>query len=95
MAATQDTLTLVANTWTLLASADITAMRAQNMSPDMLYLQGTVGATPPTSISGAIQIQPHKGITTDDTLAKLWPGVAATRIYGMIAQGGDVSRSHG
>ncbi len=94
MAARNTTLVLVEATWTLLADNDVTAIRVQNQTSSILFLQATVGASAPSSNAGTLMLFANQTLAADLTLAQLWPGVAGTRVYGKAAAGGDVSVSH-
>jgi hypothetical protein len=64
----------------LLTSSNVTSCRVQNVSGYYMLIQATVGATPPTSFAGAIQLAPGQGEYL--VLADAYPGVAgANRLY--------------
>lgn len=93
--AQDDTLPLAPGAWTLLTDSNVTALRAQMQSGDVLLLKATVGAVAPTNTLGALKLDPLSILPADVTIASLWPGVAgANRVYGMIPSGGTVSVSH-
>lgn len=76
--------TLTPGTWTLLTSADVTSLRVQNWSKYEIFLSATVGETPPTSLDGAVWIEPVNVVLPDVELEVLWPGVpGANRVYAM------------
>lgn len=85
------TITVPKWTWTLLTDADVTAVTFLNNGGSTLLLQGTVGATAPTTLAGALVYGPGQGETSSVTMAVLFPGVSgANRLY---AQGRDDSTS--
>lgn len=90
----QTTITLPAGVWTQLTSADVTAIRVQNLSGDYMSIMGTAGAVAPSSRLGEIVLFPGSGIDASTTLAQLFPGVAATRVYALSVGGGSASVSH-
>ena len=89
------TIKLESGVWTLLTNANVTALRVQMQSGDRLLLKATVGAVAPTTIAGAIALDPLQILPADVTITSIWPGVSgANRVYGYIVTGGTVSVSH-
>ena len=89
------TVTLVANTSTLITDGDVTSARVQNLSGYDVDLQATAGATAPASWAGAIRLGPGQTLAADLTLAQLWPGVAgANRLHARSGFGVTLSVSH-
>ena len=74
------TLTVPANTWTLITSNDVSALTFHNQSYYMLQVKGTAGATPPANFDASIEYEAGQG-EINASLAELWPGIAATRVY--------------
>ena len=88
------TVTVPANTWTQITSGDATAITFQNLGTGGLAVLATVGATPPTSRSGAILYPPLAG-ERNTPLSDLFPGVSgATRVYARSASRSEVMVSH-
>ena len=88
-------IALPKETWTQLSNADITALTVQNIGTDDVRIMGTVGAVAPTDVNDGILLPAGQGIKSTDTLAALFPGVAATRVYGYSVGGpGGVFVSH-
>lgn len=91
------TIDLDVRTWTLLTSADITAARVQVVGGPDVFVQATVGATPPSDTDGAMLLRsgPAGGFAADMTLANLFPGVSgANRLYAWSEGAARVSVSH-
>lgn len=65
-----------------LASADsvVTGITVSNLGNEDIKIMGTVGAVAPTTEDGII-LKPGDNIGAATTLADLFPGVAATRLY--------------
>ena len=94
----QNTSFIVNNTaYTLLTNSDVTAIRVQNQSGVQVLVQVNTSATLPTSDAGAILLNPWEGLDASLTLAQLFPGVSATRVFAKTASfgaGAQVSVSH-
>jgi hypothetical protein len=81
--------------WTLLTNSDVSALRIQVLGRVGVLLKATVGAVPPTSLTGGVSLAPGGGLTADQTLAQLFPGVpGANRVYAYATGGTVVSVSH-
>jgi hypothetical protein len=88
-------ITCPTGAWTLLTNSNVTALRAMNIGSSGVWLQATVGATPPSNTIGAIQLLENEILAADLTIAQLWPGVAgANRVYAMAPDGSELSVSH-
>jgi hypothetical protein len=74
------TITVPANTWTLLTTNDVSALTFQNQSYYLLQAKGTVGAVAPSDFLGAIEYAAGQG-EVNSSLSDLWPGISATRVY--------------
>lgn len=74
------TVSLVEDTWTQLTDGDVTAITFQVQRGDDVLVKGTVGAVAPTDNDGAVLYNTGQG-EKNATLADLFPGVAATRVY--------------
>jgi len=65
--------------WTLLTDSDITSITVQARDSAVL-LKATVGATPPTTTTGAWLLRGDEGLV--GLLTDFWPGVSgANRVY--------------
>lgn len=72
----------VRSTPVLLTANDVTALRINNRGGRTVRLQATVGATPPSSWEGGIELQPGQTLVADMPLSVLFPGVSgANRVY--------------
>ena len=87
------TLTVPANTWTLITSDDVIAVTFHNQSHYVLQVKGTVGATPPSDFDAAVEYGPGQG-EINSVLTDLWPGITATRIYVFCPNIAKVMVSH-
>lgn len=89
------TVSIPAATWTQLTADNITALRVQNLCGYTVYIMATVGAVAPTSVAGAILLNPLQGVAANVPLADLFPGVVgANRVYGYCDVPAAVSVSH-
>jgi hypothetical protein len=96
MAAQNLNIALPKETWTQLSNANITALTVQNIGTDNIRIMGTVGAVAPIDIDDGILLKPGERINSSVSLAVLFPGVAATRIYAYavgVAGGAFVSHA--
>lgn len=89
------TITVPPRTWTQLTNADATAITIQVQSTvNPIFVKGTVGAVPPTSFLGCLQLNPPDQFV-NQTLAHFFPGVAGvTRLYAYSEQEAQVFISH-
>jgi hypothetical protein len=89
------TITAVANEWTQLTNADVTAITFQVMpSGFYVYIKATTDTTAPTDLSGAIKYSPGQGERNVD-LADLFPGIAgANRVWAYARENASVMVSH-
>lgn len=68
------TINVLANTWTRLTDANVTAATFRNVGEFDIWVQGTVGASAPTGGPAGIEYEPAAG-ETNRALADLYPGV--------------------
>lgn len=88
------TKNVVAATWTQLTDANITTITFQNISGNFVMVKGTVGASAPTDLAGAIRYNPGQG-ERNVALADLFPGVSGVnRVYAYAQDGASVVVSH-
>lgn len=88
------TINVAKNTWTLLTDANVTSVTFQNISGNFVQIKGTVGASAPTSVAGAIRYNPGQG-ERNVTLTDLFPGVSGVnRIYAFSPDGAAMVISH-
>ena len=67
--------------WVLLTSENVTgSIRIQNWGSEIVLVQATDGATPPTDDDGGLRIPP--GATPVGELDEWFPGRTANRLYG-------------
>jgi hypothetical protein len=74
------TLTIPANTWTLVTSNDVAALTFQNQSYYTLQIKGAVGAVAPSDFLGASEYGPGQG-EINTALSDMWPGISSNRVY--------------
>ena len=86
-------ITLPIAAWTQLTDADITVITFQNKSGNFIFVKGTASATAPTDDNGAIRYNPGQG-ELKTSLADLFPGISATRLYAYAPTGAEVMVSH-
>jgi hypothetical protein len=80
----------VATEAVLLTNKDVSVCRVQNKSSNFMLIQATVGATPPASFAGAIQLAPGQGEYI--VMTEAFPGVVgATRLYAISPSGGTTA----
>lgn len=100
MAATMQFVVGVKETFVQLTTADVTALRVQNLSGGGVYLQATATSTPPTNDAagkaGWWRLNAGATLAADFTLAQLFPGVtSAARVWVYSLIGGEtLSVSH-
>ena len=88
------TLSITAQTWTLLTNSNVTALTFQNVGSNHILIAGTVGATPPSDYTGAIRYNPGQG-ERNAALSDLFPGVSgANRVYAWADAATPVVVSH-
>ena len=87
------TLTVPANTWTLITSNDVSALTFHNQSFYTLQVKGTIGAVTPANFEASVEYGPGQG-EINSVLADLWPGIAATRVYVFCTNIAKVMVSH-
>lgn len=76
MAATNTTVSVPANTWTQLTTADASAITFQNLSSYDILVTATTDATTPTAQSVVLRYGPGEG-ETNLTIANKWLGLTA------------------
>lgn len=99
MAATNEVVALAEDTWTLISDsgADISAATVQNNGDTEVTVMATASETAPTAgILAGIVLAPGEGISSEKTIAQLFPGVTAGyRLYALSRGGaGSVFVSH-
>lgn len=88
------TKSIPANVWTQLTDANIAAATFQNISGNFVFIEGTVGATPPANLDGAIRYNPGQG-ERNVALSDLFPGLSGVnRLYAFSPDGAAVVISH-
>ena len=87
-------ITLEPHVWTQLTNADVTAIRAQMRGTGSYIIKGAVGQVPPTDGKGAIELLEKDVLTPQYTLADLWPGMGANRVYALARERCVVSVAH-
>ena len=93
--ARHETIILPQGVWTQLTNANAVAVRVQNLGGYTLKLQATIGAVPPVSDSGAVDLRSGETFAMDMTLAQMWGGVVgANRLYALSVVAASVSVSH-
>lgn len=95
MAARNADVSVPRNTWTQLTDSDVTAITFLNTGARSVFIQATVGAVAPSTLSGALIYPPGFGEDSSKTLAQLFPGVSgATRVYAYSDSATIVKVSH-
>jgi hypothetical protein len=93
-----DTIPCPAGVWTLVTTNNVSSVRVSNLGSEIVWLQATLGAVPPSgpnATAGAIPVYPQQTLTADLGLLYLFPGVEnANRIYAMCAAPNSISVSH-
>ena len=88
------TKNLAAAAWTQLSDANIATVTFQNISGSFVLVKGTVGATAPTDLTGAIRYNPGQG-ERNVLLTDLFPGLSGVnRLYAYSQDGASVVVSH-
>ena len=86
-------ITLVADTWTQLTNADVTAITFQNKGPLPIKVKATTGATAPADDAGALVYESERG-EVDMAMADLFPGIAGVRLWALARKSVRVAVSH-
>lgn len=73
----------ITSEWTQLTTANATSITFQNLSAATVYVQATVGATPPAANAVGLMYGPGMGEIAVP-LSELAPGISATRVYARI-----------
>ena len=93
--ARNDNVAIAANTPVQLTNANAAAVWVHNLSGYAVYLQATLGTTPPASRAGGVMLQAGGTLAADLTLAQLWPGITgANRLWAFADLACDLSVSH-
>jgi hypothetical protein len=88
------TKNVAADTWIQLTDANISTVTFQNISGNFVLVKGTVGATAPTDLTGAIRYNPGQG-ERNVLLTDLFPGLSGVnRLYAYSQDGASVVVSH-
>ena len=87
------TVSIPEKTWTQLTDADVTAITLQNQSGYHIFVKGTTSASTPTNADGAIRYNPGQG-EPNTSLADMFPGITAVRLYAYAPEGASVMVSH-
>lgn len=86
-------ISITPETWTQLTDANVTSITFQNRGSSHILVKGTTGATAPTDDLGAIRYNPGQG-ERNVSLADLFPGISAARVYAYCETGASVMVSH-
>lgn len=88
------TVSLAADTWTLLTDSNVSTATFQNNGLKHVLIKGVNGTTTPTDELGAIRYNPGQG-ERNASLADLFPGVSgANRLFAWTPYETDVFISH-
>lgn len=88
------TKNVAAATWTQLTDANISTVTFQNISGSFVLVKGTVGATAPTDLTGAVRYNPGQG-ERNVLLTDLFPGISGVnRLYAYSQDGASMVISH-
>ena len=88
------TKTIPTGVWTQLTDANVTAITFQVRPTAFgVFIKGTTGATAPTNTDGAIYYPPNFG-EANVSLADLFPGIAAVRVWALSDAPSLVMVSH-
>ena len=84
------TVEIPATTWTQITDANVTSITFQNISGNFVRVKGTVGATAPTHLAGALRYNPGQG-ERNVLLTDLFPGISGVnRLYVFADSGAQV-----
>jgi uncharacterized protein with WD repeat len=79
--------------WTQLTDADVSSITFQNKSGNFVLIKGTTSASTPTNADGAIRYNPGQG-EPNTSLADMFPGISAVRLYAYAPEGALIMVSH-
>lgn len=89
----QDVVKTLTKSWQEMTDADVTSITLQNRGSDEAEFVGTVGAVAPADTAQPQGIVLERGTAViNRAMTDLFPGVAATRVYGRVAAGGEVAQ---
>lgn len=72
----------LSSAWTQLTANDVTSITLQNIGGNDVQVMGTVGAVAPAATESPTGLVLEYGVAIlNRTMADLFPGVAATRVY--------------
>lgn len=83
------TIAINGDSYTLLTNADVTSATFQNNGSNAVYIAGTASAVAPTDDTAAIRYNPGTGERSSVTLAELFPGAGAVRLYAKCVTDGN------
>ena len=81
------TINATAGAWTQLTSADVTSLTFQNIGGQYALIAGTLGATAPTNLNGALRYNPGQGERAV-LISDLFPGVSGVNRAWVYADNG-------
>lgn len=89
------TIVTTPDTWTLLTDSDVTSLSFQVVqAPSKVFFKGTVGANPPSTLAGSFVYKAEEAGEYAISLADMFPGLAATRLYAWSHDAADITVSH-
>jgi hypothetical protein len=89
------TITIPADTWTLVTSENISSCTLQNQGLFGMLFKASVGTVTPSNSDGALVLEGGDMILSDTPLSTLFPGLpGANRLYVYSKVGGSVVISH-
>jgi hypothetical protein len=87
MARDQAIVNAIDTAWTEITNANVTTISFQNIGSGIMFIRGTVGATPPAAtVTDGLRYRDSEG-ETGKTIASLWTGAGINRVYARAQAG--------
>lgn len=86
-------ISIVANTWTLLTDSNVSSATFQNVGSNFILVKATTNTTAPTDTNGALRYNPGQG-ERNAFLSDLFPGITGVRLWARSPDATQVVVSH-
>lgn len=86
-------IALPRDTWVLLTDADVTSLTFQVFGSGPIYVAGAASATAPTDFTTSLVYRSGQG-EINKTMADMYPGITAVRVYAYCGHNGRAIVSH-
>lgn len=86
-------ISIAANTWTLLTDSNVSSATFQNVGSNFILVKATTNTTAPTDTNGALRYNPGQG-ERNAFLSDLFPGISGVRLWARSPDATQVVISH-